>query len=163
MTDQERFMKEAIRQAKKARALEEVPIGCVIVHEGKIIARGYNRRNTDKNTLSHAELNAIRRASKKLGDWRLEGCTMYVTLEPCPMCAGGIINARIDRIYYGAGDEKAGCCGSVTDLFAQPFNHHPVIEKGLRADEAQQLLQEFFVSLRARRAAKPRWKPPVNP
>ena len=112
----EKYMKEALKQAKKAYALEETPIGCVIVHEGKIIARGYNRRNTDKNTLSHAELNAIRKASKKLGDWRLEGCTMYVTLEPCPMCSGAIINSRIKRVVYGAADVKAGCCGSVTDL-----------------------------------------------
>ena len=100
LTDQERFMKEAIRQAKKAEALEEVPIGCVIVHEGKIIARGYNRRNTDKNTLSHAELNAIRKASKKLGDWRLEGCTMYVTLEPCQMCSGALVQSRIDEVLH---------------------------------------------------------------
>ena len=100
---------------------------------------------------------------KKLGGWRLWQCELFVTLEPCPMCSGAIINSRIKRVVYGAADVKAGCCGSVTDLFAQPFNHHPVIEKGLRADEAQQLLQEFFVSLRARRAAKPRWKPPVNP
>ena len=102
LTEQEKFMKEAIRQAKKARALEEVPIGCVIVYEGKIIARGYNRRNTDKNTLSHAELNAIRKASKKLGDWRLEGCTMYVTLEPCQMCAGAIVQARVSRVLHNA-------------------------------------------------------------
>ena len=102
LTEQEKFMKEAIRQAQKARALEEVPIGCVIVYEGKIIARGYNRRNTDKNTLSHAELNAIRKASKKLGDWRLEGCTMYVTLEPCQMCAGALVQSRIDEVVIGS-------------------------------------------------------------
>ena len=163
MTTDERYMKEAVRQAQKASALGEVPIGCVIVYEDKIIARGYNRRMVDQNVLSHAEIIAIRKACKKMGDWRLENCTLYVTLEPCPMCSGAIINSRIKRVVYGAADVKAGCCGSVTDLFAQPFNHHPVIEKGLRADEAQQLLQEFFVSLRARRAAKPRWKPPVNP
>ena len=105
LTEQEKFMKEAIRQAKKARALEEVPIGCVIVSEGKIIARGYNRRNTDKNTLSHAELNAIRKASRKLGDWRLEGCTMYVTLEPCQMCAGALVQSRIDEVVIGSNED----------------------------------------------------------
>ena len=142
-------MKEAIRQAKKAEALEEVPIGCVIVHEGKIIARGYNRRNTDKNTLSHAELNAIRKASKKLGDWRLEGCTMYVTLEPCPMCAGAIINARIPRLVFGASDPKAGSCGSLVDLFSLPYNHHPAVVSGVLAQEAADLLREFFRGLRS--------------
>ena len=116
MTEQEKYMKEAIRQAKKAAALEEVPIGCVIVCGGKIIARGYNRRNTDKNTLSHAELNAIRKASKKLGDWRLEGCTMYVTLEPCQMCAGALVQSRIDEVVIGAMNPKAGCAGSVLNL-----------------------------------------------
>ena len=161
MSEDERFMKEAIRQAKKAYAMEETPIGCVLVHEGKIIARGYNKRNKKKNTLGHAEIIVINKASRVLGDWRLEECTMYVTLEPCPMCSGAIINSRIKRVVYGAADVKAGCCGSVTDLFAQPFNHHPVIEKGLRADEAQQLLQAFFVSLREKRAGRPRWKPPV--
>ena len=109
------------------------------------------------------ELLAFDAACKKLGGWRLWQCELFVTLEPCPMCRGAIITSRSERVVYGAADVKAGCCGSVTDLFAQPFNHHPVIEKGLRADEAQQLLQEFFVSLRVRRAAKPRWKPPVNP
>ena len=107
----ERFMREAIRQARKAGALMEVPIGCVIVYEGKIIARGYNRRNTDKNTISHAELNAIRKASKKLGDWRLEGCTMYITLEPCQMCAGAIVQARVSRVVIGSMNPKAGCAG----------------------------------------------------
>ena len=117
-------MKEAIRQAKKARALEEVPIGCVIVCNGQIIARGYNRRNTDKNTLSHAELNAIKKASKKLGDWRLEGCTMYVTLEPCQMCAGALMQSRIDRVVIGSMNPKAGCAGSVLNLLEMDgFNH----------------------------------------
>ena len=132
MTDQERFMKEAIRQAKKARALEEVPIGCVIVHEGKIIARGYNRRNTDKNTLSHAELNAIRKASKKLGDWRLEGCTMYVTLEPCQMCSGALVQSRIDEVVIGCMNPKAGCAGSVMNLLQiEGFNHQVKIREGI--------------------------------
>ena len=112
----ERFMREAIRQARKAGELMEVPIGCVIVYEGKIIARGYNRRNTDKNTISHAELNAIRKASKKLGDWRLEGCTMYITLEPCQMCAGAIVQARVSRVVIGSMNPKAGCAGSILNL-----------------------------------------------
>lgn len=161
MTQEEKYMREAVRQAKKAAALKEVPIGCVIVHDGAIIARGYNRRTIDKNVLAHAEIIAIRKACRKIGDWRLEDCTMYVTLEPCPMCAGAIINSRIRRVVYGAADTKAGCCGSVTDLFAMPFNHHPVVEQGLRAEEAQELLQAFFKDLRARLAARPKWKPPV--
>ena len=120
----ERFMREAIRQARKAGALMEVPIGCVIVYEGKIIARGYNRRNTDKNTISHAELNAIRKASKKLGDWRLEGCTMYITLEPCQMCAGAIVQARVSRVVIGSMNPKAGCAGSILNLLEmEQFNN----------------------------------------
>ena len=157
------FMDEALALAREAAADGEVPVGCVIVRGDTIVGRGRNRRETDKSALAHAEIEAIGEACRRLGGWRLWECTLYVTLEPCPMCSGAIINSRIKRVVYGAADVKAGCCGSVTDLFAQPFNHHPVIEKGLRADEAQQLLQEFFVSLRARRAAKPRWKPPVNP
>ena len=149
MTDQERFMKEAIRQARKARALEEVPIGCVIVHEGKIIARGYNRRNTDKNTLSHAELNAIRKASKKLGDWRLEGCTMYVTLEPCQMCSGALVQSRIDEVVIGCMNPKAGCAGSVLDMLHEDgFNHQVETEVGLLGDECSQMLKDFFKALR---------------
>lgn len=145
-------MKEAIRQAKKARALEEVPIGCVIVHEGKIIARGYNRRNTDKNTLSHAELNAIRRASKKLGDWRLEGCTMYVTLEPCPMCAGAIVQARIPKVVIGCMNPKAGCAGSVLDLLHEDgFNHQVETEVGMLGEECSQMLKDFFRELREKK------------
>ena len=112
-----RYMKEAIKQAKKAAAAGEVPIGCVIVLDGKIIARGYNRRNTEGSTLAHAELIAIRKACKKLGDWRLEDCTMYVTLEPCPMCAGAVVQARIPRVVIGAMNPKAGCAGSITDMF----------------------------------------------
>ena len=149
MTDQERFMKEAIRQAKKARALEEVPIGCVIVYEGKIIARGYNRRNTDKNTLSHAELNAIRKASKKTGDWRLEECTMYVTLEPCQMCAGAIVQARIPRVVIGAMNPKAGCAGSIINLLQmQQFNHQVQTDIGICGDECSTMLSTFFKELR---------------
>lgn len=159
----EYFMKEALRLAKKAAAMGEVPVGALIVKEEKIIARGYNRRERDQDGLAHAELLAIRRACRKCGSWRLDGCTLYVTLEPCPMCAGAILNSRVRRVVYGAADAKAGCCGSVTDLFAMPFNHHPVVESGLRAEEAQALLQAFFKDLRARLAAKPKWKPPVQP
>ena len=163
LTEEEKYMKEAIRQAHKAWKLGEVPIGCVIVRDGRIIARGYNRRNTDKNTLAHAELQAIRRASRIAGDWRLEDCELYVTLEPCPMCAGAIINSRLRRVVYGAADPKAGCCGSVTDLFAMPFNHRPAVERGLRAAEASALLEAFFVRLRAERGKRPKWRKPSAP
>mgnify|MGYP003072500555 CR=1 FL=1 len=155
VTEQERFMKEAIRQAKKAEALEEVPIGCVIVHEGKIIARGYNRRNTDKNTLSHAELNAIRKASKKLGDWRLEGCTMYVTLEPCQMCAGALVQSRIDRVVIGSMNPKAGCAGSVLNLLQiAGFNHQVEIVQGVCQEECSSMLSSFFKELRKKKKQK---------
>ena len=162
MSDEE-LMQTALDEAKIAASLGEVPVGAVIAKDGEIIARAHNLRESGKNATYHAELMAIDAACKVLGGWRLWQCELFVTLEPCPMCSGAIINSRIKRVVYGAADVKAGCCGSVTDLFAQPFNHHPVIEKGLRADEAQQLLQEFFVSLRVRRATKPRWKPPVTP
>ena len=152
MTEQERFMREAIRQARKAEALDEVPIGCVIVQEGKIIARGYNRRNTDKNTLSHAELNAIRKASKKLGDWRLEGCTMYVTLEPCQMCAGALVQSRIDEVVIGCMNPKAGCAGSVLNLLEIPrFNHQVRITRGVLEEECAGMLTAFFRKLRERK------------
>ena len=147
-----RYMKEAIRQAKKARALEEVPIGCVIVSDGKIIARGYNRRNTDKNTLSHAELNAIRKASKKLGDWRLEGCTMYVTLEPCQMCAGALVQSRIDEVVIGSMNPKAGCAGSVLNLLqVDNFNHQVKITRGVLEGECSMMLSDFFRELREKK------------
>ena len=148
MEKHEKYMREAVRQAKKASALGEVPIGCVIVYEDKIIARGYNRRMVDQNVLSHAEIIAIRKACKKMGDWRLENCTLYVTLEPCPMCAGAIVNARIPAVYYGAKDDKAGCCGSVLNLFEERFNHHPRIYGRVLEAECAALLQEFFQSLR---------------
>ena len=155
MTEQERFMKEAIRQAKKARKLMEVPIGCVIVHEGKIIARGYNRRNTDKNTLSHAELNAIRKASKKLGDWRLEGCTMYVTLEPCQMCAGALVQSRIDEVVIGSMNPKAGCAGSVLNLLEMDgFNHKVQVTRGVLEEECSFMLSDFFRELREEKKRK---------
>ena len=155
LTDQERYMKEAIRQAKKARALEEVPIGCVIVCNGQIIARGYNRRNTDKNTLSHAELNAIRKASKKLGDWRLEECTLYVTLEPCLMCAGAIVQSRIPRVVVGCMNPKAGCTGSILNLLdIQAFNHQADLTTGVLEEECSQLMKQFFRELREARKMK---------
>ena len=153
MRDEEKFMKEAIRQAKKAYALREVPIGCVIVYEGKIIARGYNRRNTDKNTTSHAEINAIRKASKKLGDWRLEGCTLYVTLESCQMCAGAIVQARIDKIVIGSMNPKAGCAGSVLNLLEMDgFNHKVEVERGVLEEECSTMLSGFFKELRMEKA-----------
>ena len=155
MTQDEKFMKEAIRQAKKAYAIEEVPIGCVIVHDGKIIARGYNRRNTDKNTLAHAELTAIKKATKKLGDWRLEGCSMYVTLEPCQMCAGALVQSRIDKVYIGSMNPKAGCAGSVLNLLQIPsFNHQVDIEIGILGQECSSMLSSFFRELREKKKNK---------
>ena len=152
LTEDEVYMKEALRQARKAYALMEVPIGCVIVYEGKIIARGYNRRNTDKNTTSHAEINAIRRASKKLGDWRLEGCTIYITLEPCQMCAGAIVQSRITRAVIGSMNPKAGCAGSVLNLFEmQEFNHHVEVERGVLQEECSTMLSGFFRELREKK------------
>ena len=153
--DHEYYMKEAIRQARKAEKLMEVPIGCVIVYEGKIIARGYNRRNTDKNTLSHAEMNAIRKASKKLGDWRLEGCTLYVTLEPCQMCSGAIVQSRIDVVVIGCMNPKAGCAGSVLNLLeVQEFNHQVTITQGILEEECSQMMSNFFRRLREMKKEK---------
>ncbi|HIS26488.1 MAG TPA: nucleoside deaminase [Candidatus Pullilachnospira intestinigallinarum] len=152
MEKDEKFMREAIRQAKKAEALMEVPIGCVIVFEDKIIARGYNRRNTDKNTISHAEMNAIRKASRKLGDWRLEGCTMYITLEPCQMCAGAIVQARIPRVVIGSMNPKAGCAGSILNLLdMKEFNHQVQVTRGVLEDECSGMLSDFFRRLRESR------------
>lgn len=150
-TEEERYMQQALTQAKRALALGEVPIGCVIVHEGKVIGRGYNRRNTDKSTLSHAEITAIRKASKAIGDWRLEECTLYVTLEPCPMCAGAIVQARIPRVVAGAMNPKAGCAGSVLNLLNEPgFNHQVQFEHGILLEECQSILKSFFAALRIR-------------
>ena len=147
-----RFMRAALSQAKKAGKLEEVPIGCVIVHDGAIIARGYNRRNTDHNTISHAELNAIRKASRKLGDWRLEGCTIYVTLEPCQMCAGAIVQSRIDRCVIGAMNPKAGCAGSILNLLQiAQFNHQVEITRGVLEEECSSILSDFFRTLRQKK------------
>ena len=152
LTEDEKYMKEALSQAKKANALMEVPIGCVIVYEGKIIARGYNRRNTDKNTTSHAEINAIRKASKKLGDWRLEGCTIYITLEPCQMCAGAIVQSRITRAVIGSMNPKAGCAGSVLNLLEmQEFNHQVDVERGVLQEECSAMLSGFFRELREKK------------
>ena len=148
---EEKYMKEALKQAKKAYALGEVPIGCVIVHEGKIIGRGYNRRNTDKNTLAHAEITAINKASKVIGDWRLEECTLYVTLEPCQMCAGAIVQARIPEGVIGCMNPKAGCAGSILNILEMPqFNHQVKVTRGILEAECSQMLKTFFEELRIR-------------
>lgn len=151
MTDDEKYMKEAIKQARKAYALGEVPIGCVIVYEGKIIGRGYNRRKTDKNTLAHAEIAAIHKASKAIGDWRLEECTLYVTLEPCQMCSGAIVQARIPKVVMACMNPKAGCAGSILNILDMPqFNHQVDITRGVLEEECSRMLKEFFQELRAR-------------
>lgn len=148
-TEDIRFMKEALRQAKKAAKLSEVPIGCVLVRDGTIVARGYNRRNTDKTTLAHAEMAVIRKASRLLGDWRLEDCTLYVTLEPCPMCAGAIVQARIPRVVAGCMNPKAGCAGSVLNILDTPgLNHRVKFTKGVLEQECSEVLQSFFLELR---------------
>ena len=159
MTDHE-LMGLALEQAQIAALLGEVPVGAVIARNGEVVAMAHNTRETEKNALHHAELLAIDRACRALGGWRLWQCELFVTLEPCPMCAGAIINSRLRRVVYGAADAKAGCCGSVTDLFALPFNHRPVIEQGLRAQEASALLAQFFIDLREKRRGAPKWKPP---
>ncbi|MEE1303701.1 MAG: tRNA adenosine(34) deaminase TadA [Agathobacter sp.] len=152
MTQDEKYMKAAIRQAKKAYALDEVPIGCVIVQNDKIIARGYNRRNTDKNALAHAEIAAIRKASRKTGDWRLEDCTMYVTLEPCQMCAGAIVQSRMKRVVIASMNPKAGCAGSVLNLLQMDqFNHQVEMEIGVCQEECSTMLSQFFRDLRKRK------------
>ena len=152
---QETYMKEALKQAKKAYLLGEVPIGCVIVYQGKIIGRGYNRRNTDKNTLSHAEITAINKASKRIGDWRLEECTLYVTLEPCQMCAGAIVQARIPEVVMGCMNPKAGCAGSVLNILEMPqFNHQVSVTRGILEQECSNMLKTFFTELRKRNKAE---------
>ena len=151
------FMRAAIKQAQKAYEKNEVPIGCVIVHDGKISARVYNRRNTDKSTLAHAEITAIRKAAKKLGDWRLEDCTLYVTLEPCPMCAGAIVQARITECVIGCMNPKAGCAGSVTNLLEMDgFNHKVTVRRGILEEECSSMLKTFFRELRVRDAERKR-------
>ncbi len=155
MTQDEKYMKAALMQAKKAYALKEVPIGCVIVQSGKIIARGYNRRNTDKNPLAHAELSAIKKASKKTGDWRLEDCTMYVTLEPCQMCAGAIVQSRMKHVVIATMNPKAGCAGSILNLLdMQQFNHQVEITKGVLEEECSAMLSAFFKELREEKKLK---------
>lgn len=155
------FMDAALELAKEAGAEGEVPVGCVIVRNGEIVGRGRNRRETAKTALGHAEIEAISHACKNLGGWRLWECTLYVTLEPCPMCAGAIINARIPRVVFGASDEKCGACGSVCDLFSMDFNHHPQVVKGVREEESRKLLTQFFENLRLSLRSRPKWKKPI--
>lgn len=155
MTQDEKYMKEAMKQAKKAAAIEEVPIGCVIVYKEKIIARGYNKRNLKKNTLAHAEILAMNKASKVIGDWRLEDCTMYVTLEPCPMCAGAIVQARIPKVVIGSMNPKAGCAGSVLNVLqTEGLNHQVDIESGVLGEECSCMLSDFFRELRKLKKAR---------
>ncbi len=163
MTDEE-LMRFALAEAERAFALGEVPVGAVVAKNGEVVAAAHNTRETEKNATHHAELLAIDRACRALGGWRLWQCDLFVTLEPCPMCAGAIVNSRIRRVVYGAKDEKAGCCGSVTDLFALPFNHRPVVESGLLEEESRALLQKFFERLRQQRreGSKPKWKKPQS-
>ena len=154
------FMQQALALAQDAAADGEVPVGCVIVRNDEIVGRGRNRRETAKTALGHAEVEAIADACRNLGGWRLWECTMYVTLEPCPMCAGAIINARIPRVVVGAKDSKCGACGSVCDLFSMEFNHHPAVEFGLMELQSQQLLTQFFKTLREQLKDRPKWKKP---
>ena len=158
----ERFMREALILAREAFDDGEVPVGCVIVRGDEIVGRGRNRREKDKSALAHAELEAIRDACKNLGGWRLWECTLYVTLEPCPMCAGAIVNARIPRVVYGASDAKCGAVRSVCSLFDMAFNHHPKVECGILEPECAQLLTEFFQKLRIELRSRPKWKPNKN-
>ena len=146
--DHEAYMRRALELAAQAAEQGDVPVGCVIVRDGEIVGEGRNRREENGDATAHAELDAIRDACARTGSWRLHGCTLYVTLEPCPMCAGGIINARVDEIRYGARDEKAGCCGSVLNLFEERFNHHPRIYQGPLIRECEEILQRFFENLR---------------
>lgn len=152
MNEDEKYMREAMKQARKAAAIDEVPIGCVIVHDGRIIGRGYNRRNIDKSSLAHAEMIAIKKAGKVIGDWRLEDCTLYVTLEPCQMCAGAIVQARIPRVVIGSMNPKAGCCGSVLNILqVDRFNHQVEMETGVLGEECSEMLSGYFRELRVRK------------
>ena len=155
----ERFMKEALVLAREAFEDGEVPVGCVIVRGDEIVGRGRNRREQGKSALAHAEVEAIAEACRNLGGWRLWECTLYVTLEPCPMCAGAIINARIPRVVYGASDKKCGAVRSVCSMFSMEFNHHPTVESGIREEECAALLTEFFQNLRVTLRSRPKWKP----
>ena len=159
MTDL-KYMEAALALAREAAQEGEVPVGCVIVRGDEIVGRGRNRRETAKTALGHAEIEAIADACNNLGGWRLWECTLYVTLEPCPMCAGAIINARIPRVVYGAADGKCGACGSVCDLFSMAFNHHPTVESGVAEEACAGLLEEFFRDLRLRLRDRPKWKKP---
>ncbi len=154
------FMDQALELARQAALEGEVPVGCVIVRNGEIVGRGRNRRETGRTALGHAEIQAISQACENLGGWRLWECTMYVTLEPCPMCAGAIINARIPKVVCGAKDAKAGACGSVCDLFSMGFNHHPTITYGLLGEQCADLLTQFFADLRITLRSRPKWKRP---
>ena len=156
------FMEAALELAREAAEEGEVPVGCVIVRRGEIVGRGRNRREGDKSALAHAELEAIADACRSLGGWRLWECTLYVTLEPCPMCAGAIINARIPRVVYGAGDAKCGAVRSVCSMFSMEFNHHPEVEVGVLETECAQLLTEFFKKLRLELRSRPKWKKPED-
>ncbi len=155
------YMDQALALAAEAAEAGEVPVGCVIVRRGEVVGRGRNRRETGKTALGHAELEAIADACRNLGGWRLWECTLYVTLEPCPMCAGAIINARIPRVVYGASDRKAGSCGSVCDLFSMNYNHHPQVVSGVREEECAALLSSFFQKLRLTLRGRPKWRPGV--
>ena len=156
------YMLEALALAKEAAAEGEVPVGCVIVRGGKIVGRGRNRRETDKNALAHAEIEAINDACRNLGGWRLWDCTLYVTLEPCAMCAGAILNARLQRVVFGASDKKYGAVRSVCSLFSMDFNHHPEVESGVMEEESAELLQTFFQNLRLELKDRPKWKKPIS-
>ena len=156
--DDIQYMDEALALAREAAAEGEVPVGCVVVRKGEIVGRGRNRREQGRSALAHAEVEAIRQACETLNGWRLWECTLYVTLEPCPMCAGAIINARIPRVVYGAKDTKSGACGSVCDLFSMEFNHHPRVESGLREEECAARLTEFFQNLRVTLRSRPKWR-----
>ena len=146
--EREDWMRLALALAREAGEAGEVPVGCVIVKDGAVVGRGRNRREGDRTALGHAEIEAIADACRTLGGWRLPGCTLYVTLEPCPMCAGAIVNARIPTVCYGAKDDKAGCCGSVLNLFEERFNHHPRVYGGVLEDDCAALLRDFFRDLR---------------
>ncbi len=154
------FMEAALLLAKEAAADGEVPVGCVIVRNGEIVGRGRNRREVARNALAHAEVEAINDACRNLGGWRLWECTLYVTLEPCPMCGGAIVNARIPRVVFGASDAKAGVCGSVCNLFSMEFNHHPQVERGVLEEECAALLRDFFSELRVTLRSRPKWRRP---
>lgn len=159
MDQDEKFMEEALKLAQEAFDAGEVPVGCVVVRQGEIVGRGRNRREGDKSALAHAEIEAIAQSCENLGGWRLWECTLYVTLEPCPMCAGAIVNARIPRVVYGASDAKCGAVSSVCSLFTMDFNHHPQVTAGVLEEPCAQLLRSFFQQLRIQLRSRPKWRP----